>query len=194
MPILQFDRFLTRQGFTIVELLIVIVVIAVLAAISVVAYNGIQDRAENTKTITAATAYVKAIKMYEAKQGEVPHMGYDSCIGDAYPWDYAGSASGMNQCRSSNSSYYVIKGSINATIRDQLGESLPSPSMQTIGNETSWARGIYYLTPAVGGQLSLAVALRGVTDCPSIAGTTASGSGAYSNGRLCVYNVGTRVR
>ena len=34
-----------RQGFTIVELLIVIVVIGVLAAITVVAYNGIQDRA-----------------------------------------------------------------------------------------------------------------------------------------------------
>lgn len=33
-------------GFTLVELLIVIVVIAILAAISIVAYNGIQDRAK----------------------------------------------------------------------------------------------------------------------------------------------------
>ena len=38
----------TPQGFTIVELLIVIVVIAILAAISVVAYNGIQNRAYDT--------------------------------------------------------------------------------------------------------------------------------------------------
>ncbi len=37
-----------RSGFTIVELLIVIVVIAILAAISVVAYNSIQTRARNT--------------------------------------------------------------------------------------------------------------------------------------------------
>ncbi|MFZ1242533.1 MAG: type II secretion system protein [Candidatus Saccharimonas sp.] len=37
-----------KRGFTIVELLIVIVVIAILAAISVVAYNGIQNRAYDT--------------------------------------------------------------------------------------------------------------------------------------------------
>lgn len=39
----------TFTGFTIVELLIVIVVIAILAAISIVAFNGVQDRAKATK-------------------------------------------------------------------------------------------------------------------------------------------------
>lgn len=34
-----------QKGFTIVELLIVIVIIGILAAITIVAYNGIQDRA-----------------------------------------------------------------------------------------------------------------------------------------------------
>lgn len=37
-----------QLGFTIVELLIVIVVIGILAAITVVAYNGIQNRASDT--------------------------------------------------------------------------------------------------------------------------------------------------
>lgn len=38
----------TQTGFTIVELLIVVVVIAILAAITVVAYNGIRQRAETS--------------------------------------------------------------------------------------------------------------------------------------------------
>jgi prepilin-type N-terminal cleavage/methylation domain-containing protein len=39
---------INKKGFTIVELLVVIVVIAILATISVTAYNGIQNRANNT--------------------------------------------------------------------------------------------------------------------------------------------------
>ena len=37
-----------QKGFTIVELLIVIVIIGILAAITIVAYNGIQQRAQTT--------------------------------------------------------------------------------------------------------------------------------------------------
>ncbi|MBC7868684.1 type II secretion system protein [Candidatus Saccharibacteria bacterium] len=39
----------TQRGFTIVELLIVIVVIGILAAISIVAYGNVQKTAQNTK-------------------------------------------------------------------------------------------------------------------------------------------------
>lgn len=41
-----------NSGFTIVELLIVIVVIGILAAITIVAYNGVQQRARDmTRTL-----------------------------------------------------------------------------------------------------------------------------------------------
>jgi prepilin-type N-terminal cleavage/methylation domain-containing protein len=47
-----------QKGFTIVELLIVVVVIAILAAITIVSYNGITSRA-NTSAATAAAATVQ---------------------------------------------------------------------------------------------------------------------------------------
>jgi prepilin-type N-terminal cleavage/methylation domain-containing protein len=50
-----------EQGFTIVELLIVIVVIGILAAITIVAYNGVQTRAKTTAAAsTAETVQKKA--------------------------------------------------------------------------------------------------------------------------------------
>lgn len=49
----------SKSGFTIVELLIVI--IAILAAITVVAYNGIQQRAKNAKVQPDLASLQKAI-------------------------------------------------------------------------------------------------------------------------------------
>ena len=39
-----------NSGFTIIELLIVIIVIAILAAITITAYNGVQAKARDAKT------------------------------------------------------------------------------------------------------------------------------------------------
>lgn len=58
-----------KSGFTIVELLIVIVVIAVLAAISIVAFNGIQQRARNTARLQAAANIYKQLEMYTQQTG-----------------------------------------------------------------------------------------------------------------------------
>lgn len=57
------------SGFTIVELLIVIVVIAILAAISVVAYNGIQSRANDSKVSTDLNMLEKAIQAARINTG-----------------------------------------------------------------------------------------------------------------------------
>jgi len=60
------------KGFTIVELLIVIVVIAILAAITIVSYNGIQRRASNTNVLTSVSNWEKIIRIYQATNSKLP--------------------------------------------------------------------------------------------------------------------------
>ncbi len=53
-------------GFTVIELLIVIVVIAILAAISVVAYNGLQQRAANSAIDADINQVKKSISLFSS--------------------------------------------------------------------------------------------------------------------------------
>jgi prepilin-type N-terminal cleavage/methylation domain-containing protein len=55
----------TTSGFTIVELLVVIVVIAILAAVTIVAYNGIQSRARDTQRASDISSILKSLEAYK---------------------------------------------------------------------------------------------------------------------------------
>lgn len=75
-----------ETGFTIVELLIVIVVIGILAAITIVAYNGIKDRANNSKRAGDLNGVSKALEAIYATDGQYPLLvptgvgGTTSCL------------------------------------------------------------------------------------------------------------------
>jgi general secretion pathway protein G len=61
-----------QPGFTIVELLIVIVVIGILAAITIVAYNGVQSKARTTAVTADLRSIEKAMLLYRADYGKLP--------------------------------------------------------------------------------------------------------------------------
>ena len=118
-----------QAGFTIVELLIVIVVIAILAAVSVVAYTGIQNRAEASKTAAAIRAYKDALVMYKADKGTYPATGA-FCLGDQYePFEGETTPS----CRYSTSPIHVSGGATSRNLlKPYLGDQLPMPSSKFI--------------------------------------------------------------
>lgn len=104
-----------NAGFTIVELLIVIVVIGVLAAITIVSYNSVTDRSNNLRTEDAVSKFRKALIMYATENGQYPLGGTTSaCLGEAenYP----------SGCWNGG-----VSAAFNTAIRPYLGGSLPNP-------------------------------------------------------------------
>lgn len=63
------EKTLLTRGFTIVELLIVIVVIAILATITIVSYNGITKRANVTSLKADLTQFGKSQEVYRVANG-----------------------------------------------------------------------------------------------------------------------------
>jgi len=70
---------LKQSGFTIVELLIVVVVIAILAAITIVAYNGIKNRAVTSQVQAALEQANKKVLTYATLNSEM----YPATLADA---------------------------------------------------------------------------------------------------------------
>lgn len=86
-----------RTGYTIVELLIVIVIIAILASITVVAYNGVQRRAKDTARYADLVQVDRLIQLYRVQNDSYPIpaggmvAGKIYCVGTNFPtgncWD-----------------------------------------------------------------------------------------------------------
>lgn len=70
------DRISTPRGFTIVELLIVIVVIGVLAAITIIAFNGVVARANDASVQSDLKNAAQRFQNYLTETGNVPTSSY----------------------------------------------------------------------------------------------------------------------
>lgn len=89
-----------------------IVVIAILAAITIVAFNGIQERARNTTRVQTAKEWQKILSIYAADNGKYPHpLGAVAhyCLGTGNPTDWNANAAD-EECYMSNNPKPVYPG------------------------------------------------------------------------------------
>jgi prepilin-type N-terminal cleavage/methylation domain-containing protein len=116
-----FER--TQVGFTIVELLVVIVIIGILAALVVVAYNGIQSRSINATMQSELSNIGRELGVTEIDSGQLPTVlttlnkgrGYNTSNGIAYQYTYNNNVSPKTFCVSVTSTkvtetYYLENG------------------------------------------------------------------------------------
>jgi len=90
-----------RKGFTIVELLIVIVVIGILAAITIVAYNGIQSRARDTTRKQDLAQLAKSTQLYSVDKGDFAEANCGNGSGSGWlgtDYDAGGPYVSINVC------------------------------------------------------------------------------------------------
>ena len=62
----------STRGFTLVEIIIVVVVIAILAGITIMAYNGVQAKTRDSKRKADIAAIIKALELYYDDNGQYP--------------------------------------------------------------------------------------------------------------------------
>lgn len=113
-----------RQGFTIVELLIVVVVIAILAAITIVAYNGIQNRAKASAAQEAAKQTYTKILTYAVDNADtypasLAALNITNSDSTTYQYSVDNAASPRTFCltaTTSNVSYYISQAVITPTV------------------------------------------------------------------------------
>jgi prepilin-type N-terminal cleavage/methylation domain-containing protein len=172
-------KYKKHSGFTIVELLIVIIVIAILAGLTLVAYNGVQHKAAASKTTNSVTEYVKALGLYNADQGSYPATS--SCFGttSTYP--------GNGQCWTSAS--WVVSATFNTALQPYMPRPI-EPDVTNIGTDASPKRGAFYDASTTPKQVYAMFA--GISTCPSIGRLSylsTTSSVGNNTGIYCIYQL-----
>lgn len=210
----------SRRGFTIVELLIVVVVIAILAAITIVAYNGIQSRAQVSAAQAAVVSASKKIEAYKVSNDSYPSTVSAAGLVDS-SYNYRLYNDGKIACISStvnNKSFQIITNQpiqfgdcarisidvwprTSATITT-AGIPTEAPSISGFRDSGNMSQGYGASGPVTGGPTDYFVAAYRAFLNPPVTGTytiselTDDGAQVYINGNLLIdgWNSGSTVK
>jgi prepilin-type N-terminal cleavage/methylation domain-containing protein len=181
------------RGFTIVELLIVVVVIAILATITIVSYNGITKRAQQASILAQVDHFEKSIRMYKETYGEWPLMPTSvgqhnwACLGTGY---INTATMPANSCWTDNDGNAMV--STSSTLNNALLEFVQGDSKidthEIATSGSSRFRGIVYdatnsASPTLGKYVNIWYAPDGDNTCGR--GTAGMLSGGGNTYNLC---------
>ena len=137
----------TKPGFTIVELLIVVVVIAILAAITIVSYSGITQRANAAVAQSAASQAARQLAVYAIDNNEsypatLASLGLASNSGTTYQYTVNNSTNPKGYCVTASANGYAYyrpnnftyTGSSTATINETTPITGACPGHSTTGS------------------------------------------------------------
>ncbi len=129
-----------RPGFTLVELLIVIVVIAILAAITIVSYGNVSRRAYNAQVISAVAQWDNVIRVYKINGGDISVLGIEGTCLTKNATDFpAGNGFSAGVC---GGGMAAVQNTSN-TLASTSGLNLPVTIFQPINANGTSYRGIF---------------------------------------------------
>lgn len=118
-----------KRGFTIVELLIVIVVIAILASITIIAYNGTQQRARDAQRASDIAMLTKALELFYIDNGRYPQISGSGSTTINNGWSTTADSSWSN----ANTQTGVFYSSLTAALVPKYLSVLPRDPVNTQG-------------------------------------------------------------
>lgn len=114
-----------QKGFTIVELLIVIVVIGILAALVLNTFSGVQRRARDTERQTDINSIATQLEVYYNDNGKYPTLA--NVESDTWVQDNL-KGMDLNALRSPGSTANSVDGTAPTTTTQSVYGYVPSPS------------------------------------------------------------------
>lgn len=158
-----------KSGFTIVELLVVVVVIAILASITVVSYNGITERSKTARLASAVRDYANILSMYKVTYGQFPNIyGDPACLGANFP---IASPYGVSECEmygptplasTTVSTYDMLIPELKKVTNSLPDTSYPSLRVDQLAGSARYSRGAVYYNDSN----EIYYYVKGNTKCP----------------------------